>query len=193
MRHQKLFRKPRRFFLFITIPSVIPLLCLHIFSVNTLEKNQRSIIAGSERIIVSNIESTCAHVSRTVDSNIASMDFVAFCDSRTLLRINRYASALTGKLRDPLDEHAEVAGFVLYNSSCDRLCYTDLSGEDPAVYSQMTFGQCLQAGERTYDLRIAEFGEKLYVVIFCAQRYGSPAILLDPEQNEILPVRCPLL
>lgn len=184
MRHQKPFRKLWLFFLFVTIPSVILLLCLHIFSVNTLKKNQRSIIAGSEQIIVSNIESTCAHVSKTVNSNIASMDFVAFCDSRTLLRINRYASSLTGKLRDSLGEHAEVAGFVLYNSACDRLCYTDLSGEDPDVYSQMTFGPYLQAGERIYDLRIAEFGKKLYIVFFCAQRYGSLAVLLDPEQNE---------
>ena len=184
MRHHKPFRFVWTFFLCISIPSVLLLLFLHISSVQSLEENQRAIIRSNERMVVSGVERTTEQISHAVYTCIASMDYLTFCDSQTSARISRYATSLSGRLRNALTDYPEAIGFALYNSACDRMFYTSLRDMDSQIYSSLSFGPALHAGERTFDLKLLDFHGKLYITESCSQRYGTLVILLDPELNE---------
>jgi len=183
MRHRKPFRQLWVVFLVITIPSVILLLFLHISVINSMEENNASIISSNENMIVASVERTINEVLSSTDSCVASMDYLTFSNSSTLSRVNRYASNMTGKLRNALSDYDEVIGFALYNTACDRQYYTNFTAEDISVFSQLDLFDTAGDSTREKGLELKAFHGKYLIAVYYRQRYGMLTVLLDPEQN----------
>lgn len=183
MRHRKPFRQLWAVFLAITIPSVILLLFLHISVIDSMEQKNASIISSNENMIVASVEQTISEVLDSVNSCMASMDYLTFSNSSMPSRVTRYASNMTGKLRSALSDYDEVIGFALYNSACDRQYYTDFRAESISVFSHLDLFDTPGDSRREKGLELKTFQGKHLIAMYYRQRYGMLTVLLDPEQN----------
>lgn len=184
MTPKKPFRKVWIFFLFVTIPSILLLLFLHIHSLNSIRRNHDSLLESNASTIVSSVERSVSEITEDSYNCLTNMDFVVFCSSSTPEKLTRYSGKLGTRLRSALSSYPEVVGYSLYNSLVDKVYNASFSNDFSQILSSVAYDESDYSISTTRKYQVLTVNGSPLIALLYQKQSGSCVILIDPSKNE---------
>ncbi len=171
----------------VSIPILLVAVALFVYTVVRNYQYNRAMMVESQENVLESIESHVSAIREGTMDTVQSMEFLYFTNTSESGHISGHGVKVLESAQRDLSKYPEVDGVLLYSDKTQRFydCYfkTDSGNMDELLTPFMIPTR----NRRETELRVVSAGPDdtdLYLIYIVRQRYGSIAVLIDPDKNE---------